>query len=269
MIKKTGFLLSICCIIAVQIPGLCADNPSPEQLVALHLESIGAPSTLSQIKSIAFAGTSEVQFILGAGGSTRGTAVLVSENPKMALSMEFQGFNYPGEYFAYDGKAVTVGHIAPGVKSSLADFFYVYDKIMKNGLLGGVYSNAWPLLNIAGNGANMKVRKTRVEKVELYELEYSPKDHNREMRIRLYFDPETWRHVRTNYYLSTAQGFSSHPTLTEKFENFKKVENLTLPHTYTIHLEGWRGIIARWKIEALQWIFNRPDIDSSIFKAKN
>jgi len=246
-----------------------ADNPTPEQLIVRHLESIGEPAALSQVKSIAFAGTSDVQFIMGSHGSTRGTAVLVSEKPGMAMVMEFPSVNYRGEYFAYDGKAVTVGQIAPGMKSPIADFLFLYDKIIKNGLLGGVYSTAWPLLNIDGNRANMRVGKTRVEGVELYELEYRPRDYHRDMRIRLYFDPETWRHVRTDYYLSTYRGFNTYPTLTEKFEDFKKVGNLMLPHSYTIHLEDWGGHIAIWGIKATQWIFNRPDIDPDVFRAKN
>ena len=267
MRKKYGFLLITCCILTVQIPGLCADNPSPEQLIALHLKSIGEPAELSQIKSIAFAGISEVKFIIGSFGVSKGTAVLVSEGPKMALVMEFPIRNYSKEYFAYDGKAVTVGNIAPGIKSPLASFLHFYNKIMKNGVLGGVYSNAWPLLNI-GNKANMKVRKTRVEKTELYELEYRLEDYQSVIRIRLYFDPETWRHVLTNYYLGSPTGFNPNPTLTEKFEDFRKVGNLTLPHSYTLHMEEWQGHIARWKIEVSDWIFNKPDIDPRIFRAE-
>jgi hypothetical protein len=187
----------------------------------------------------------------------------------MAMVMDFSNMNYRGEYFAYDGKSVTVRNIAPGQRSSFAGFIFSHGEIMKNGLFGGVYSNAWPLFNIGGNGARMKVRKTRVEKTELYELEYRPKDYYADMKICLYFDPETWRHVRTDYYLSAGAGFNSHATLTEKFENFRKIGNLTLPHNYTILLDGWAGSTQRWKIEVSDWMFNRPDIDPRIFQADN
>jgi hypothetical protein len=244
-------------------------NPSLEQLVARHLESIGEPGALSQIESMAFTGTAEVRFIQGWFGGSDGAVILVSQGPKMAMVMDFPNQNYRGEYFSYDGKTVTVRNLMPGVNSPIAAFIHLYDRIMKNGLLGGVYSNAWPLLNIDRNGADMRVRKTRMEGTELYEIEYRPKDNHRNMRIRLYFDPETYRHVRTHYYLSNASGFSTRPTLTEIFEDFKKVENLILPHSYTLHLEDWQGHIARWKIEASEWIFNRPDIDLRIFQAEN
>ena len=267
--NRAGFLLIVCCILAFTMSGLCADDPTPEQLVALHLKSIGDPAVLSQIKSVAFTGTSDVEFIKGWFGTSKGTVILVSEGPKMALVTGFPSTNYRGEYFACDGKAVTVQNYAPGLKSPLAGFLYAYDKIMKNGLLGGVYSNAWPLFSIGGNGAKMKVRKTRVEGAELYEIEYRPKNYHSDMKICLYFDPETSRHVRTDYYLSDYQGYNKRATLTEKFENFMKVGSLTLPHSYTIWLDGWAGNMQRWKIEALEWMFNRPDIDPKIFQANN
>jgi hypothetical protein len=87
------------------------------------------------------------------------------------------------------------------------------------------------------------------------------------MKIRLYFDPETWRHVRTHYYLSADDDFNTSPALTEKFENFKKAGELTLPHSYTLRIEGTD--IATWNIEVSEWIFNRPDIDPDIFQAGN
>ena len=240
---------------------MCADKLSPEELVALHLKSIGEPEVLAGVKSIAFAGTYKVQFIMGGFGVQNGNVMFVSEGEKMALDMDY------GEYFACDGKSVTVKTMAPGRKSLLADFLSFYNKIMKNGLFGGVYSNAWPLLDISRNEAGMNIRKTRVENMELYELEYRPKDRHGEMKICLYFDPVTFRHVRTHYYVMNAVGFDKRPNLTEKFENFKKVGNMTLPHNYAIQLELERsGTITKWEIQASEWIFNRPDIDTRIFR---
>jgi len=261
-------LLIACCVLALWIPGVCADkNPSPEQLIALHLKSIGDPALLPKIESIAFTGTAEVEFLRGSFGNLRGASILVSQGPKMAITMEFSS-NYHGEYIACDGKNVTVKNYDPGQRTPLADFLYVYNKIMKNGLLGGVYSNAWPLLDIGRNPASMKIRKTKVKKTELYELEYRPKDYHTDMRIRMYFDTETFRHVRTHYYLGYGSaGYNTEPTLTETFEDFKKVGNLTLPHSYVIQLD--RGpYLANWKIYVSEWTFNMPGINPKIFQAE-
>jgi len=291
MKRKNGLLLIVFCILAVQIPGLCAD-PTPEQLITSHLKSIGEPALLSRIKSITFVGIAEVEFILGMSGQMSGTAMLVSEGPKMAIVMRFQDINYPGEYFAHDGRSVTVGHMKPGLKSPIADFFYRYNKVLKNGMVGGVLSNAWPLLDVKGNKPrNMKVRKTKVEGRELYELEYRPRDDHGDMKILLFFDPETFRHVRTQYRVTTRDdvttGFNPSPdddmaiatvrgesyyTLVEKFDDFKKVGDMTLPHSYTLDymIDGpnQSGFIAKWKINALEFGFNTPNIDPDLFKAE-
>ena len=295
MKKKTVFLLIVICILAVQAPWLFAKDPTPEQLVAEHLKSIGGPEAVSQIKSISFIGTSEVNFILGMSGQLNGTAMLMSEGSQMALAMKFQDINYPEEYFAYDGKSVTVANIKPGLKSPIADFIYRYNKIMKNGMLGGVFSNAWPLLDVKGNKPNMKLRKTKVEGTELYEIEYRPKDNHGDMKIRLFFDPETYQHVRSEFKARTTDdvttGFStpfdgdggvrhmaigevrgeSYYTLVETFDDFKKVGTLTLPHSYTLDymIDGTNqsGFIAKWEISVLEIGFNTPNIDPNFFKA--
>ena len=295
MKNKTNLLLIMCCILAAQISGLCADDLSPEQLVAEHLKSVGGAAVLSQIKSITLVGTSDVNFILGMSGQMSGTAMLVSQGPKIGIALKFQDINYPGEYFAYDGKAVTVGNIKPGLKSPIADFLYRYNKILKNGMLGGVFSNGWPLLDIKGNKPNMKVRKTKVEGTELYEIEYRPKDNHGDMKIRLYFDPETYRHVRTEYRATTKDDVTtgtrtpfegggvrdmaiadvrgeSYYTLTEKFGDFKKVGSLTLPHSYALDymIDGTNqsGFIAKWNMNVLEAGFNTPNIDNDLFKAQ-
>ena len=296
MKKKTGFLLIACCILAIQVTGAWAKDPSPEQLVADHLKSIGAADVLSQMKSLGFIGTSEVNFILGMNGQLSGTSVLVSEGSNIGIIMRFQDINYPAEHFAYDGKTVSVGTIKPGLKSPIADFIYRYNKILKNGMLGGVFSKAWPLLDVKGNKPrNMKVRSTRVEGVELYELEYRPRDDHGDMKIRLYFDPATYRHVRTEYKATTRDDVTtgtsspmgddgnvrdmaigdvrgeSYYTLTEKFDDFRKVGDLTLPYSYTLDymIDGTNqsGFIAKWKINVQEIALDAPGIDPKLFKA--
>jgi len=298
MKMKQGFLKIACCILAIQISGICADNPSPEQLIAEHLKSIGDPAKLSQVKSITFTGNATVNFLLGMSGyqNQRGTSTLISQGPKMCIIMNFPDVNnYPGEHFAYDGKTVTVANFRLGQMSPIADFINSYNKIVKNGILGGVLSNAWPLLDTKRNKATMKVGKAKVDGVDLYELEYRPKDFHGDMKIRLYFDPETYRHVLTEYKVKTSNdvtmGFNPPPgtemgigltasdtyyVLTEKFGDFRKVGDLTLPHIYTLDYNisyigsiAMGGFTANWTMEALKWGFNIPDdIDQKFFNTR-
>ena len=301
---KNSFLSIVICILAIQVSWLRANDPSPEQLAAEHLKSIASAEVLSQIKSISFVGTTEINFILGMSGNLSGTAAFLSQGPQTAMIMKFQDINYPEEYYAYDGRTVTVASIKPGFKAPLAEFIYRYDKIMKNGILGGVYSNAWPLLNVKGNRATMNLRKTKVDGKELFEMEYRPRDNHGDMKIRLFFDPETYRHVRTEYKVQTKEDVTVGPglefddeigmmggrgqgsmagmaigavrgesyyTLTEKFGDFKKVGEVTLPHSYELDymIDGSNqsGFIANWKINVLEAGFNVPSIDQNLFKA--
>jgi hypothetical protein len=122
------------------------------------------------------------------------------------------------------------------------------------------------------------------------------------MKIRIYFEPETFRHVRTEYQVRIhddmsgavgggqtrigkfqepgpdTSGFSvlhqglpdSIYVLVEKFDDFKKVGLLVFPHSYTINysVEGQGAtFIAEWTIKAQQWTFNRA-FDERIFKAQ-
>jgi len=272
MKTKTNLLLIFCCIFAVQIPGVCADNP--EQLVAAHLKSIGEPAVLSQVKSICFTGTSQVHFIQGMHGQLSGTSRFASEGNKMGIVMTFSHLDYPGEHFGHDGRNVTVNNMQHGTKSPLADFIHRYNKIMKNGMLGGVLSNSWPLLDIKTNRPTMRgLRKTKVDGAELYELEYRPRDNHGDMRIRLYFDPATYQHVRSEYRVSNRIGERDiFDTLTEKFEDFRKVGDLMLPHSYTLGYaaDGAQTVfIGNWKLEVRDWKLDAPDIDQSIFRAEN
>jgi len=264
MKRKMGILLMSYCIFGIQIQGLCADNL--EQLIAAHLKSIGEADVLSQIKSIGFTGTSHARFTVGWRGQISGTAMLVSEGTKMGIVMRYEQHNYPEEHIAYDGRNVNAANTKPGEKSPLAAFLYQYDTIMKNGLLGGVFSKAWPLLdsnNNKPNIRNMKVRKTRVEKTELYELEYTPRDSRDAMKIRLFFDPETYRHVRTEY------SISSHIYIAESFGNFKDAGSLTLPHRYTLKFESVAGFTGIWEIDVHDVKFNISNIDPKFFSAGN
>jgi hypothetical protein len=57
-----------------------------------------------------------------------------------------------------------------------------------------------------------------------------------------------------------------------KFDDFRKVGALTLPHGYTLDYmiagHNQSGFIAKWKMNVMQVGFNTPDIDKNLFKAE-
>ncbi len=263
---------------------------TPEALVAEHLKSIGSPEALAAIKSRAFTGEASIEFILGNVGLLVGQYEFVSEKQKQGIFYKYQALDYPGEHFAFDGKNVTVSYISPGRRSPLGDFLSRNEGIIKQGLMGGVLSLNWPLLNIDQNRPKMKYKKINADGRELHELEYRPAKGMGEVKVKLYFDGDTFRHVKTEYKASvtdhgniqsipkvddTTQGNSrpkmdvlsdsvdkeTYYVLTEEYGDFLEVDGLMLPQSYSIHYsrEGRGGtFMARWTMEALRWLHNGP-----------
>jgi hypothetical protein len=303
--KACGFILIACLCFSLLLTqseaSYAAEDLTPEKVIAEHVKSIGRPEYIAKLKSRSFVGTSDVKFIQGASGEMSGTSMMVSEGPKLAIVLKYGDVNYPGEYLAYDGKDVTVKQqfMSPGQKSPLADFLFRFNDIMKGGLIGGALSTAWPLLNMQDRQVDLKYRKTKVDGQELHEIEYHPKNGRGDLKIRIYFDLETFRHVRTEYRLRSREdrsfGNTENPlgtskeeinrntdvlmkdarpesiyVLIEKFGNFKKIGGLVLPHSYEMDysLEGsGHAFIGDWKVKAGTFVFNKA-YDEKFFKAE-
>jgi hypothetical protein len=236
---------------------------TPEEVVAAHLKSIGTPELLASIKNRGMSGSSSVEFVQGGVGTLAGQCIVVSAGPSLSIILKFGGVDYPGEYFAYDGTDVEVSTISPGQRSPLGDFIFRYKGLMKEGLLGGVWSLGWPLLDIPKRNPSLKYTSAKVDGRELHEIDYTPKGGLNNIKVKLFFEPGTFRHVRTEYILTvkgeqalqagqtvtrgapssanigSGQGSSgpitrdagvqdmivnSHYLLVEKFDNFKEVK---------------------------------------------
>jgi hypothetical protein len=283
------------------------EEMTAEQLVAAHVKSIGNPALLAKIQSRILTGNTDVEFITGMSGTMKACkSFIISEGPKLGIRIIYPTNNYPGDYFAYDGKDVTVGNMSPGQKSPIAEFIFRFNGIMKEGMLGGILSTSWPLLDIQKRQVDMKYRKTKIEGRELYELEYHPKEGFGLIKVRIYFDPTSFRHVRTDYRVTVREDASakgattvdqmgdrdtvksalpnraggmaisqtredSHYTLTEKFDDFRKVGGVTLPYRYLLEysLDGnGQSFIGRWTFTTDNLAFNAPNLDQKIFQAQ-
>ena len=290
--------------------GFAEDQVTVEQAVAAHIKSIGSPEALAALKTLAFVGTTSVDFIQGMYGKMNGQSMFVSDGEKVSIVLKYGDINYPGEYFAYDGSEVSVGHINPMQRSPVADFVFQHNGIMKEGLLGGIFSRGWPLLNFQEDQAWLKYDDATIDDRRLHEIEYRPKKSLRDVKIKLYFDWETYRHVRTEYRVRVRDDMSASPggegtragkyqaagqidlgtdgnsavgfntlyrglpdsiyVLVEKFDDFKKIGAMILPHSYTIDysVEGQgHTFIGKWTLTADQWVFNRT-YDDKIFVAQ-
>ena len=189
---------------------------TPEEVVAAHLKSIGAPDVLASIKNRGMGGKASVEFVQGGTGKMAGQCLVVSSGRSLGIILKYGGPDYPGEYFAFDGTDVDVATITPGQRSPLGDFIFRYKGVMKEGLLGGVWSLGWPLLDIGKRNPSLKYVSAKIDGGDLHEIDYTPKGDMNNVKVKLFFEPDTFRHVRTEYLLriSGEQSLQSGQTVT-------------------------------------------------------
>ena len=73
------------------------------------------------------------------------------------------------------------------------EFLRGQDAVIREGLLGGVLSCAWPLLNLEDRKPRLSYEGLKtIDGQQLYDLRYRPQ-RSTDLDIHLYFDPQTFR----------------------------------------------------------------------------
>ena len=239
------FKLSILFVSLILTTSTFAQKMKAEDVLAKHLDSIGTPQARIAAKSLIAVGTAEVKSITKISTPVVGRIVIASAGEKSFWGMNLNSTDYPSEKLSFDGKNAKVGFVKLGNRSTLGNFVLSNDLILKQGLFGGTLSNAWALLDTASRKAKISFDGTKkINGKETYVLGYSTKGGG-DIDVKLYFDKETFRHVRSEYRRTTSAGIGSRPedsskfsenriTLTEYFADFKPEGGLTLPHSYHI-----------------------------------
>jgi outer membrane lipoprotein-sorting protein len=123
------------------------------------------------------------------------------------------------------------------------------------------------------NGPKGKVRYLGTKNLndrKAYVLSYEPRSGGN-LDVKLYFDAETFQHVRSEYHQEFTAPSVTNPDkaarqkgtrfkLTEDFSDFRREANLVLPHTYKIQLtidnEG-DPLLQDWVVTLSQFLFNK------------
>jgi hypothetical protein len=227
----------------------------PEEVVAKHLAAIGKAEDLAAAKTRIMIGQDTARLKLSSTvREVTGPAQFASDGDKVLLAMVFNSTNYPYEKIAYDGQRLTVAGLPQGGRSPLANFLMSQEVIFKDGLIGGALSSAWSLINFDPEKAKLSYAGTeKVNGAAVHKLKYAPRKGD--LRISLFFDAETFQHVRSEYEYTISARMGARPTtsvtgpqsdtgsqtmrrykLTEDFSNFQTTGNLTLPRLYKIQL---------------------------------
>jgi len=259
-----------------------AQKLTADEVVTKHLNSIGTAEARAAVQNIMTVGDVTFKLLSKADIAIPGRIVLASAGPKNFLGMSLNSNNYPGEQFIYDGKKTKVALIQNADKSKLGDLVSGNDSLLEDSLMTGVLSSSWVLSSMESKKVKISFDGTRkINGKEVYIIGYSRKGSG-DLSITLYFDKETFYHVRTDYKRTLSAPVGSRPALAgyisevkyqlvEDFSDFKVENGLTLPHTYRINYSetGQNGTIeVEWVCNFLTFAFNQQ-LDDKTFNTKD
>jgi hypothetical protein len=243
---------------------------TPDEVIASHLDSIASAEARSAFKSLVAQGTVEVTIRVGGGGKGKGGAVMASQGPMSLIGFIF-GQDASNEKLAFNGKKLTLGVLRPGLRSPFSDFVLKNDVLFREGLLGGTLSTAWPFFDANERKGKLRSLGTKnLKDRKAYVLGYEPRNSGN-LDIKLYFDAETFQHLRTDYQQEFVAPTVTNPDkaarqkgtrfkITEEFSDFRREVSVTLPHTYkiqfTIETEN-HPLLQDWVVTLSQFLFNK------------
>jgi hypothetical protein len=243
-------LLTAVPIVASSLPSRRPDDQKLkiEELVSRHLEAIGSPDARSAAKTRVINGSVNLVSRLGRAGNLNGKGVLVSAGPKLRYTMRFPIPDYPAEWMLFDGTRAETSILPNGQRSNLSQFLSQQTAPLKEGLLGGVLTTAWALQRLDQLQPKLEYRgQKKVDGRPLHEVSYRQKKGSPDLKIALFFDPATFRHVRSEYKFQVGARLGVGPNdstriqesyyvLAEDFDDFVAVDGLMLPRKYKIQL---------------------------------
>jgi len=274
-------LSTVCLLSSIRSAQAQDKKLTSQELIARHLDSIGTAEARSKASTRVAGG--ETKFIARLGGSANvdGQAMMVSSGAKLRFGIKLPLNDYPGEDIAFDGAKAAAGLLPQGRRSQLSAFLSSQNMPLNEGLIGGTLSTAWPLLRIDQTQPKLDYRGLKkVDGHQLHEVSYRPRKGAGDLKVSLFFDPETFRHVRTKYSYEIGAAIGtrensnmnteSYYTLTEDFDDFLAVDGLTLPHKYKMQFsaEGRGGsALLDWTV-TIKKIEHNTKIDDPIFVIK-
>ncbi len=251
----------------------------PEEIAAKHLDSIGTAEARATNKNRIVVGDADIVFVSQKNIPVKGRIVLASEGDKNFLGLSLNSINYPSEKFSFDGNKAKVAFVKSGARSVLGNFVISNDILLAGSLLGGTLNTSWALLDTTNGKAKLNYEGTRkIDGKEAYVIGYAAKS---DLNITLYFDKETFQHVRTEYKRTSSAGIGLRPEqssgfnesrfkVIEDFSDFKTEKGLTLPHSYKLNysISGQNGTTEIQYIFLLnEFAFNQT-LDAATFDAE-
>ena len=273
--KKLLLFSALLLVVIISGPTNCLSQETkkltPEEVIASHLDSIGTAEARAAFKSLVAQGVVTVNVRIGGQGQGKGGAIMASQGPMSLLGLIFGPQEYSNEKMAFNGQKLTLGELRPGERTRFGGFLLTHDVIFREGLFGGTLSTAWPFLDLNERKPKLRSLGTRnVNDRKAYVLGYEPHDGSN-LDIKLYFDAQTFQHLRTEYQQEYQAPTVSQPKLAaiqrgtrlklmEEFSDFRKENNLMLPHTYKIQLTfdtDFNPLLQDWVVTLNKFVFGK------------
>ena len=234
-------LFSICAVSA----SATGQKLRVDEIIAKHLDSIASLEKRQALRSLIAVGDVRVDYLTQKGHPATGRIVVASDGKKIFVGMNLNANDYPQEKLVFDGNKAGVAMVRSGTRSVLGNFVQSNTSLLSQGLLGGSLSTSWVLLNAGDAKAKITTAGTKdIDGRKTYALSYAPKGGS-DLEITMYFDQETFRHVRTEYKRTSsasigktidesARQSETRLVVTEDFSDFKETDGITLPGKYKI-----------------------------------
>jgi hypothetical protein len=262
---------------------LWAADMTPGEILTKHLDAIGSAQARSAVKSRVVQGPATYRILVGGAGAIDGKSVVASEGRKADYLFKINAGTYRGEQFICDGDKISVaGTYSDKTRSEFGNFVLTQDILLRENLLGGVWSVGWPLLDLESRKAKIHAEgMKKVDGKELLVLRYQP-SKNTDLDIFLYFDPQTYRHMMTVYKMEPSTSVAGGETamagkstrryrIDERFSDFQTADGLTLPThydvRYTLETESGFTKSVEWEVRATG-IMNNISIDARSFQVQ-
>lgn len=267
-VKRTCFAV---CSIIFFISQITAQELKLEEVVSKHAASIGTIEKRKELKNIVLLGSSVFESKLPQRKSA-GRVAIVSDKSNLLFISSFTSESYPFEKIGVFGGKINIPFVTSGIRSPLGDFLWEHPSILKSGLFSGSMSLTWSLLeeNLKKGKLNLAGTK-KIDGRRAYVIEYFTEGSSNELKIRLYFDTETFQHIRSQYREEFAGKEATFGTLgqandyvvelTETFSDFKTSDGITLPNVSKVHYMGStnKGTYEYdWFFKVTETKFNQP-----------
>jgi hypothetical protein len=269
--KKIIGLFAIALIYAVSTVAIKAQELKVEDIISKHLDSIGTKEKRAEINNRMAIGTSEFESKLPSR-KTAGKAAIVSDADNLLFIASLASKEYPFEKIGFFADKISLPFVTAGTRSPLGAYINDHSRILIEGLFTGSISSKWSLLNSQLKKGKLKSAGTKkIDGRKTYVLDYYLNGSSDEFTINLFFDAQTFQHLRTEYRHVIAPkqivfGSSNEHrngveiAMTEQFGDFKDETGLSLPHTYKIKYTTTSNggtYEYNWSVTISQYLFNQ------------